>query len=275
MDTPSRYRYGTAYWDLLRGIEISGISIRESRYEAGMLVPAHSHRRMGFHLLMRGDYVDVTPRASTPFKPRNVAYLPIEHEHAVQIGNGGAHCFGIELDQRWRADMEAKTEVPNHSIGLADGPIPSLMLRIYKEFELMDPFSPLAIEALTMEVVIGFVRACRTWLDRKPPVWLSRARDLLGDPTVEPLSPSAIALQVGVHPGHLSRAFRAHFGCTVGEYARRVRIEHACRRLVHSEDTIAEIALEAGFADQSHFSRTFKHLTGTSPARFRQETRSR
>jgi len=72
-----------------------------------------------------------------------------------------------------------------------------------------------------------------------------------------------------MQPPSLARAFRRRYGCTVGEYVRRLRIEFACRELAGSEKPLASIAQNAGFFDQSHFSKTFKLLTGQSPAAYR------
>ncbi len=47
------------------------------------------------------------------------------------------------------------------------------------------------------------------------------------------------------------------------------RIEFACRELEMTQKTMAAIALEAGFADQAHFSRTFRRLIGVSPREYR------
>jgi AraC family transcriptional regulator len=54
----------------------------------------------------------------------------------------------------------------------------------------------------------------------------------------------------------------------VGEYIRRLRIEFACHSLSTSTSLI-EVALAAGFADQSHSARAFKLQTGMSPATYR------
>lgn len=48
-----------------------------------------------------------------------------------------------------------------------------------------------------------------------------------------------------------------------------VRVEHAARRIAGSDDPLVEIALETGFADQSHLSRVFKLHTGMLPGEFR------
>ncbi|HET9787346.1 MAG TPA: helix-turn-helix transcriptional regulator, partial [Pyrinomonadaceae bacterium] len=78
-----------------------------------------------------------------------------------------------------------------------------------------------------------------------------------------------IAHLVGVHPTHLARSFKKHYRTTVGEYLRRLRLDWATRRLSETEDSITEIALAAGFYDQSHFSHLFKQHTGLTPAEFR------
>jgi AraC family transcriptional regulator len=87
-----------------------------------------------------------------------------------------------------------------------------------------------------------------------------------------PLSLADLAATAGVHPVHLARAFREHQGITVAAYTRRLRFERSLRELAElgtSQRSLAEIAQAAGFADQSHFSRTFKKLTGLTPKAYR------
>ena len=57
--------------------------------------------------------------------------------------------------------------------------------------------------------------------------------------------------------------------CRVGEYGRRARIEWAAAQIAAGDRPLAEIAAEAGFADQSHFTRLFRRYLGTTPGRFR------
>lgn len=84
-----------------------------------------------------------------------------------------------------------------------------------------------------------------------------------------------IAETVGVHPAHLARMFRQHFQCTVGEYLRRVRLNHAALDLAGSSKSVVQIASEAGFYDQSHFTHTFKVHMGMTPTEYRSETKSK
>ena len=78
-----------------------------------------------------------------------------------------------------------------------------------------------------------------------------------------------LAAVAGVHRAHLVRSFRARYGVSIGVYVRRERIRWAARALRHSDAPLAEIALRAGFADQSHFTRTFVKHMGVSPGRYR------
>jgi AraC family transcriptional regulator len=133
----------------------------------------------------------------------------------------------------------------------------------------VDKVSALCVEGLGLELLAVFSRNSENGNGLALPRWLRATRDLLHDRFVETLTLDEIAKQVEIHPVHLARTFRKRFGCTVGSYQRRLRIEHAARQLAGTKDSISEIAVAAGFADQSHFSRVFKAHTGFSPARFR------
>lgn len=70
------------------------------------------------------------------------------------------------------------------------------------------------------------------------------------------------------------RAFERRFGramhCTPQQYVRRLRIRLACRALVTTAAPLAEIALNHGFCDQSHFTREFHRETGATPREYRE-----
>jgi AraC family transcriptional regulator len=72
-----------------------------------------------------------------------------------------------------------------------------------------------------------------------------------------------------VHPTHLARVFRQFERRTVGDFIREARIRYARQRMLESKAPLVEIALAAGFADQTHFTRSFKRLTGMTPTEFR------
>jgi AraC family transcriptional regulator len=139
----------------------------------------------------------------------------------------------------------------------------------------MDGVSPLAIEGLTLELLAESARNTSPVLDRRPPGWLISVCDMLHEQFSEPPPLGTIAEEAGVHPAHLARTFRQVHGCTLGDYVRKLRIEYACRCLTNPETPLAEIALAAGFSDQSHFSRTFKRQMGVPPGEFRKSLHPR
>lgn len=67
-----------------------------------------------------------------------------------------------------------------------------------------------------------------------------------------------------------NRTFKASFGCTPGQYVRRMRSARAQNLMTMSRDPLCQIAAESGFADQSHFNRSFRKVVGESPAIWRQ-----
>ncbi|MDE1150706.1 MAG: AraC family transcriptional regulator [Azospirillaceae bacterium] len=69
--------------------------------------------------------------------------------------------------------------------------------------------------------------------------------------------------------GHFCVAFRRSFGQSPRAFVTLRRIERAKTRMLDSDDTLADIALDAGFADQAHLSRVFRQVTGETPAAWR------
>ncbi len=80
----------------------------------------------------------------------------------------------------------------------------------------------------------------------------------------------AAARLTGMSVAQFTRQFRLATGMTFIAYGTHVRLAGAARRLKHTSQSIAEIAAEAGFTDQSYFDRCFKKLYGQTPRDFRQ-----
>jgi AraC-like DNA-binding protein len=68
---------------------------------------------------------------------------------------------------------------------------------------------------------------------------------------------------------HFAREFKHSVGVTPHCYVLQKRVEQAQDMLARTDLSVAEIALAAGFSDQSHFTRQFRHIVGTTPRDFR------
>ncbi len=83
------------------------------------------------------------------------------------------------------------------------------------------------------------------------------------------LNLNLLAGRVGFSPYHFHRIFREGIGEPAKEYIRRLRIDRAAYRLKISEETILQVALDAGFKTHESFTRAFQRQFGVSPSAFR------
>src|SRR5258706_207781 len=146
---------------------------------------------------------------------------------------------------------------------------PQFAGRLGRELNRRDASSPMVIEGLMLEL---FAETARQPDERRVPAWLRSVRETIVSRFRERLSLASLAAAAGVHPTHLARAFRQHYGCTIGELQRELRVEYAMQRM-SAGDTPCEVAADAGFADQSHLTRTFRAISGSTPAAYRREAR--
>jgi AraC-like DNA-binding protein/PAS domain-containing protein len=87
------------------------------------------------------------------------------------------------------------------------------------------------------------------------------------------ISLEALAEMAGLSTHHFARAFKQTVGMPPHYYVLQRRIEHAQRMIRNTDLPMSEIALSAGFSDQSHLARHFRRLTGMSPSVVRWEQR--
>lgn len=85
----------------------------------------------------------------------------------------------------------------------------------------------------------------------------------------QPLRVQEVARQVDLHPNYAMTLFRRHTGLSVVDYLTRLRIWHAQRLLVSTDQRVLEIAYASGFGSPSRFYEAFTALCGRSPTAFR------
>jgi AraC family transcriptional regulator len=143
-------------------------------------------------------------------------------------------------------------------------------MQLFRETFAVEQADPLCVESLLAEVT---ALAARLPLQEKKhaPMWLGRVLEKLQAECCERLTLDDLSAAAGVHPVHLSRVFRRFQREGIGEYTRRLRVRASCRYLLDPELPLAEISLLTGFADQSHFTREFRRITGLTPHIFRSQ----
>src|SRR6266478_7683764 len=98
-----------------------------------------------------------------------------------------------------------------------------------------------------------------------------RATELLRENLAGRIRLSQLAQECGLSVSHFARSFKATFGVTTHRWLVQRRIERSQELLIHTFDSLADIADLAGFADQATFTRTFHQIVGMSPGRWRQD----
>ena len=260
-----------------RSIETGGLLITDAIFPPGERLCAHVHARTCVATTLDGTF-DSRMRGRSHWSRASMLLTePAEERHENVFGPAGAHVLVVQPDSRRVELLRPFTRVLDSINHLRDPRVGLLARRISTEIARPDDLTPLAAEALGLELLAVAARQFTAVRLRQgsgsearfAPGWLARVRERLHDGFADAPTLDTLARIAGVHPGHLTRVFRRHYGRSIGAYLRDVRVEWTARRLATSDDPLIAIAAAAGFADQSHFTRAFKARFGCTPGRYR------
>jgi AraC family transcriptional regulator len=260
---------GTFYGAERARRRIDGLLLTETAYRPGEELPRHDHARAYFCLVLRGGFTERDGRRTRECGSATVIFHPAGADHSDRFGRVPSRCFNVELDTPWLERMvELADGFPQVSVVFRRRRANWLARHLYEEFRANDPAGRLAIEGLALALVADAARVDAR-VPRAAPRWMSRAVEIVRAAPADPPGLAEIAAEVGVHPVHLARVFRRRHGCSIGEYARRLKVERAAEALRDTGLPIGRLAHQLGYADHSHFSRSFRRATGFSPSEYR------
>jgi AraC family transcriptional regulator len=265
---------GRFYGETSRRRIVADLVISETLYPPSLVIPPHDHELASISVVLQGAYDQRVGQHSRQCRPGMTICHPEGERHSNIHGGASVRMLCVEIGRARLSTLRETVAVLDRPAQFAGGPIGPLADKLAQEFHHDDGASVLAIEALVLEILAESSRA-KAAVFTTPPRWLGRATDYLHGHFHETVSIADVAQAVGVHPAHLARVFRTHKGTTIGHYLRSLRIEVARRQLVSSDHPLREIAADAGFSDQSHFSRLFRTATGNTPATYRRLHRTR
>jgi AraC family transcriptional regulator len=249
--------------------ELAGFTLTRLRHDRGRRLPMHSHERAYFYFVARGGYAERFGRTEIAYRPGAAAFHPRGITHRDEIAPGGASLLvveiGAELDRRAAHLAALGASVQD----VRGGELAQAARRL--ERECRDPArrSPLVIEGLVLEM-IGVVSRPRPRRGRDEPAWLASVIDRLHAEFDRRHTLGELARDAGVHPIRLARVFRRSLGVGIGDYVQELRVRWIERRLGEPDIGLAELAVAAGFADQSHMTRVFRNVTGRTPGSLRE-----
>lgn len=253
---------------------LSGFTVTEREYRAGQTLSRHAHPNTLLVYGLEGSYTETC--AGSPEKicqPGVLRCLPAGLGHS-NVFPDGARCLIIEMERTTLERLGPDAKVLDRPGDVRSLGAPWLANRLYGEFRRFDPPSLISLEGILLEILADAARNCTGSGPRTAvPHWLRQAREYVESNFLHSISLSEIAQIAGVHRVHLAREFRRYFSITVGELLRRRRVEHACRLVSNTQDSLADVAIACGFSDQSHFCATFRQQIGVTPGRFREIVR--
>lgn len=232
-------------------------------------VPKHSHESAFFCLALQGVCTENYGRKVRTYEPSSLSFLPAGEMHSLEFYKKGMRSFGIEIKLPLMEKFREYSLSLDESIHCRGGQLSLLFKKVYNEFCERDDTSPLAIEGIVLEMLAEVSRKQANKETKPSKRCLKIATEIIHERFSDCLTLEEISTEVGVHPVYLSRVFRQHYRCTIGDYIRRLRIEYASHQIQTTETPLLEISVNAGFSDQSHFSRIFKRQMGITPTKYR------
>jgi len=252
-------------------IHFGGLRFEEVGYRAGFALPVHTHERAFLDLCLTGTIQEVWGAKTFVRGVSTLNFLPVGEPHATRFPEQ-ARTFQVVMNAPWLERIQQVAPLRETMTHYTDGPATWIAGRLHREFQRRDALSPLVLEGLLLELLAEMSRSAQGMEESRAPRRLQEARDFLHAHFTESIAIEAVAAAVGMHPAHLMRSFRQHFHATIGGYVRKLRIDYACHLLSTSNASPAQVAYAVGFADQSHFHRTFKDLMGMTPTEFQKLT---
>ncbi|MCC2616824.1 AraC family transcriptional regulator [Aestuariibacter halophilus] len=232
--------------------------VRLVYYAPDVYMPPHTHSVAQLSTLLCGQAKERTLNTEFSQTKGMVEYKPVAYQHSNQIGPNGALFLSINLDAEEDEFVAEFGHVNWHLSQVKQ------TRSLWRQLSAV-LFNPANAGHVDLEAtVLGMFSASKgdTPSFRQPPVWLLLAQQALHETS---MNIQQIALDVGVHRVHLSRVFHDHFGLSISEYRQSLAVQKGIAEILSHRQTITTASVSAGFADQSHFTRTLKKHLGVTP----------
>jgi AraC family transcriptional regulator len=248
--------------------DVNGFTVGELRFPPDYMQAEFEPERPYLALVVEGGVEKSFPLRTMHLSQACAVTMPAGARHGARFARDGARIVIIRAKDASSAvagRLDRLTELRGHGFCW-------LAWKLAAELYAPDAAAPLAAEGIALELLAAASREAGAERTSRTPRWLREAEDVLRSQLGDRIGLAELARTVGVHPTHLAREFRARCGVSVGEYGRRVRLARAAAEIARTDAPLAEIAAEAGFADQSHFTRLFKRHAGVTPGSYREQT---
>ncbi|MBX7152181.1 helix-turn-helix transcriptional regulator [bacterium] len=245
---------------------MNGLVITDTEYTHDQ-VPWHYHENAYLTFILKGCITETNKKETVTCPPGTLLFHNWQEPHCNTKLPGYAQGFHLEFEKKWLDRFMIATKYFEGSFQIKNPHITPLISKMYAETKIDDESSPLAIESLAVHVLAELA-----WpgdRERMTPRWAFRINQLLHDRGNEKITLKELSEETGMHPVHISRDFPKYFRTSLGAYLRKIKVQRSLALMSNANLSLADIAYQCGFADQSHFVRCFKSVMNFTPAQYR------
>ena len=222
---------------------------------------AHDHDVLT--LVLHGRLDEVFGAETQSCRGFELHFKPAGARHATRTGPDGVRMFLIGFRGAARDGLALPSAPAVHGGGVpavrALGTFESLAARAERE----------RLDRASIRRLVGCLARQDHGSQANRPSWITELHEKLRREPARRTSLDCLAGEFRCHPLSLARAFRRHYGTSISSFRRRIRVDRAIDRLTAGARSLADLAFDLGYADQSHLTRELKREAGWSPGRLR------
>jgi AraC family transcriptional regulator len=249
-------------------LSVPGFELAAGSHAAASILPRHEHALPTICCVARGRFQEYYAGRSVDCDARTVKVTPAGDPHWNRFERVETRGIRIDVDPARFEEVGPIRRLLGERSFFQSAGFSGWTRRLLDELAAPDEAAGVATESLLLELLARLSRMSTASAGTQPG-WLRQADEIVHDSFRTPLTLAGVAARVDVHPATLARAYRRAHGRTVGERIRELRIELAAQELATTTRSLSEIALRAGFYDQSHFCNVFRRQRQLTPARYR------
>ena len=236
--------------------------------DLGTRVGWHYHENPHLTFILRGAVIEGTKKQVYHCSPGELLFHGAFEPHYNAKLEGSARCLHLDFHQDYLDEVAPRRSELDGIFSIRSPQVKVSCYKLFSEAVIFDDLSAASVHSLSLEILGQLLFNDRTEQLARP-TWVNRLEEILRFEYAEKPSLEKLSRELSVHPVHLSRSFSRYFRCTLGEYVRNIRVERSLALMPRRNLTLTEIATTCGFADQSHFTRSFKQVMGARPSTYR------
>jgi AraC-like DNA-binding protein len=259
------------------GVQFSPLAVKSAQESVALLVAGYlpSRRHWTYSSIyspfwrlyydFRAGHRVVFPEREVLLDPGSILLIPDQQLfHCVGVGPRPKLWLHFTCPRRVAPDQRMPIELPVSPSALA-------VMKELKELipdNAHDKHKPQILHASLALLHLVLSRPQIHWLDHKP-AKLHQCLQFIENHYGEVIAIPELARRVHMSERPFTRMFQKHQGISPSQHIRQVRVRAASNRLLHTQQSLEQIAEEVGLATRAYLTRVFTRSTGISPARYR------